>query len=349
MRQIFFLFALVPGLLFASKKESLLDLESKAQDFVLETKKIEVPGYPFAFNPGIVRWRGRTLMSFRIIPDRKQKYNSEIGLVFLDENFEAASTPQLLNLRDEDATAPCRAEDARLLTIGNRLFIIYDDNPEIKLSKGGFRMYVAELLYDGDHFIVDWVECLTDYEGESKSIREKSWVPFLYQGRTLLAYSLDPHKIFSPRLDRSGICDTVAITHPVYHWEYGTLRGGTPALVENGQYLAFFHSSIEMRTLHSEGEKMTHYFMGAYTFDLDPPFAITSMSPEPIVSKNFYTGISYKPYFKPIRCVFPCGFLSDDNFIWVAYGRDDHECWVIKLDKQGLLSSLIVTIHHPPL
>ena len=332
---------LIPCLLFASKPDSLLDLEGRAQDFVLETKKIEVPGYPLAFNPAILRWRGQYLMSFRIIPDRKEKYNSEIGLVFLNENFEAISTPQLLNLRDEDAIAPCRAEDARILAIDDRIFAIYDDNPESKLSKGGFRMYVAELIYDGEHFIVDEVEHLTTYEGESRNIREKGWVPFSYLGQLLLAYSIDPHKIFHPRLDGSGICDTVALTTTTHLWKYGVLRGGTPAQVVNGQYLAFFHSSLEMKTLQSAGEKMLHYFIGAYTFSLEPPFAITGISPEPIIGENFYSGSAFKPYFKPVRCVFPCGYIFDDNFIWVAYGRDDHECQIVKLDRQKLLKSLV--------
>lgn len=333
---------LIPCLLFASQPDPLPDLEAGIQDFVLETKKIEVPGYPLAFNPSILRWRGQLLMSFRIIPDRKQKYNSEIGLVFLNENFEAISTPQLLSLRDEDAIAPCRAEDARLLAIGDRLFAIYDDNPEVKLSKGGFRMFVAELIYDGEHFIVDKLEHLTVYEGESINIREKAWGPFSYLGQLYLAYSIDPHKIFRPRLDGSGICDTVALSSFAHAWKYGVLRGGTPANVVDGQYLIFFHSSIEMQSLQSDGEKMLHYFIGAYTFSLEPPFEITGMSPEPIIGHNFYSGVAYKPYFKPIRCVFPCGYIFDDHFIWVTFGRDDHECRVVKLDKQKLLESLVL-------
>lgn len=319
----------------------LPDLESLAQDFVLETKKIEIPGHPFAFNPSIIRWRGQLLMSFRIIPDAKHKYDCQLGLVFLNEDFEPISTPQLLNLRDEYAVAPCRAEDARLIALGERLLMVYDDNTEIKLSKGGFRLYVAELYYDSEHFIVDNIEALKYYEGESREIREKAWVPFDYNGHLLLAYSINPHKIFYPRLDGSETCDTVATTQAALDWDFGELRGGTPALLHNGQYLAFFHSSIKMTSLNSFGEERLHYFMGAYTFSKDPPFAITAISPEPIIGKHFYTGIEYKHYFKPIRCVFPCGYISNRDYIWIAYGRDDHECWIAKLDKKRLLESLI--------
>jgi predicted GH43/DUF377 family glycosyl hydrolase len=323
-----------------ASENALLDLEAQSQDFVIETRKIEIPGYPHAFNPGIIRWREQILMSFRIIPDPKQNFTTELGLVFLNEDFEPITTPQLLNLRDEYAIAPCRAEDARLLALGNRLFMIYDDNTEPKISKGGFRMYVAELYYTGEHFIVDTIECLTDFEGESREIREKAWAPFDYQGRILLAYSILPHRIFHPRLDGSGICDTVALSRSPIEWDFGILRGGTPGLLDNSEYLAFFHSSKSMATVHSDGKTILHYFMGAYTFSNEPPFAITAISPSPIIGKGFYNGINYAHYWKPVRCVFPCGYIFDEKFIWIAYGRDDHECWIAKLDKKGLLESL---------
>jgi predicted GH43/DUF377 family glycosyl hydrolase len=322
-------------------KELPYDLELAEQHFILETKKIEIPGYPYAFNPGIIRWQGRLLMSFRIIPDRRESFNSEIGLLFLDENFCPVSEPQLLSFRDEYSIAPCRAEDARLISRGDKLYIVYDDNTELKISKEGFRVYVAEILYTGEHFVVDRIECLKSFENESRQVREKAWVPFEYQENLLLAYSILPHRIFYPRLDGSGICDTIACTESAIDWEWGILRGGTPGLIEKEGYLAFFHSSTEMATIHSFGEKMTHYFIGAYLFSSDPPFTILKISPEPIIGKNFYHGNRYKPYWKPIRCVFPCGYISDAEYIWIAYGRDDHETWIVKLDKQGLLKSLI--------
>jgi predicted GH43/DUF377 family glycosyl hydrolase len=317
------------------------DLESASQDFVLETKRIEIPGHPHAFNSGIIRWQGRLLLSFRVIPDPKQSFNTEIGLVFLDEEFCPVGEPQLLSLRDEYSLAPCRAEDARLITLEDRLYMVYDDNIEPKISKGGFRVFVAEIHYNGEHFIADPIECLKYFENESRNIREKAWVPFIYNGYLLLAYSIFPHRIFYPRLDGTGICNAIACTESNISWEWGTLRGGTPAFLEKEGYLAFFHSSTEMATAHSDGEKMWHYFIGAYLFSLEPPFNILKMSPEPIIAKNFYKGARYKPYWKPIRCVFPCGYISDEQYIWITYGRDDHESWVVKLDKRRLLHSLV--------
>src|SRR5271154_2828326 len=95
-----------------------------------------------------------------------------------------------------------------------------------------------------------------------------------------------------------------------------------------------------MATKHSNGARIPHYVMGAYVFDANPPFEITHMSPEPIIAKNFYSGQSYKT-FRPVRVIFPGGFIFDKEYIWIAYGRQDHEIWLVKLQKESLLKSLV--------
>lgn len=316
-----------------------IDLEDHPQDFVLDAFKLSIPGFEHAYNPSIVRYDGKLLLSFRITPNPKSLFESQIGLIWLDEELKPMGNPQILNMR-EGSNVPSRAEDARLICVGNRLYIIYDDNRDPVITRGGFRVYVAELRYDGESFCVLNIECLKNFEGESSQRREKSWVPFDYQGDLLLAYSLDPHLIFSP-IFGTETCETVAASSRENRWKWGELRGGTPGLLIDEQYLAFFHSSITMASEQSGGELMQHYFIGAYTFMKDPPFALTKISPEPIIAKGFYSGQIYRYYWKPIRAVFPCGYLCEGQNIWIAYGRQDHEVWILKLDKQQLLDSLI--------
>ncbi len=193
-----------------------IDLEDNIQTFVLETKRLEIPGYPEAFNPSIIRWKDRLVMTFRIIPDIKNKYNSEIGVVCLDENFNFISTPQILSLCPlyVPANSPSRAEDGHLINVGDTLYIIYDDNRDEKLSKGGFRVYVAELSFQDDRIIPKNIEGIFHYEGESPLIREKGWVPFAYQNDLLLAYSISPHKIFR-YLPGTKSCETLFETEPI--------------------------------------------------------------------------------------------------------------------------------------
>lgn len=319
-----------------------IDLEERAQSFVLNTQKISIPGFPNAFNPSIIRWKGSLLLCFRDIPDLKYKYNSEIGLVWLDEKFKPKSKPQLLDIKGKYSIIPARAEDARLILVKDSLYIVYSDNKDEKITRGGFRVYIGEIKLDGDNFSLHNVECLSRYEGESILKREKNWVPFDYHGNLLLAYSISPHLILRPLLQQSGKCETFSFIQQAIPWQWGDLRGGTPGLiVKDSEYLAFFHSSIDMKTVHSNEQVMSHYFMGAYTFSSSPPFEITQVSPEPIIGKGFYHGKMYQPFWKQVRVVFPGGFIFDENYIWVAYGRQDHEIWIVKLNKHELFKSLI--------
>lgn len=321
--------------------ENLINLENITQDFILETKQIYVPGYPSAFNPSIIRWKGLLLMSFRIIPDIKNSFTSQLGLIWLDNNCCPIGEPQLLNTQLSPIT-PSRTDDSRLIALGEEIYLVYSDNTESQISRGGFRVYIAKLKFDGAYFHLCTPVCLSRFEREDRNRREKNWVPFIYQDQLLLAYSLIPHLIFCPHLDK-GSCETVAYSLSNCSWKWGTLRGGTPGLQVDDQYLAFFHSSIKIPTLHSNGKIINHYFMGAYTFSPIYPFAITQISREPIIGKGFYSGPIYKPYWGAVRCIYPGGFIFDEEFIWLAYGKQDHEVWIAKLDKKGLLNTLVST------
>lgn len=319
---------------------SPIDLEEKPSEFVLETKQIHIPGHPLAFNPSIIKWKGKNLLSFRIIPNRKSNFNSEIGLVFLDDDFNTISEPQILITNVLNPNVPSRAEDARLISVNDRLYIVYANNKDEKITAGGFRVYISELDdNDDDRFYLKNTECLTDFENVNPRLREKNWVAFDYNNELLLAYSLDPHLIFRPTF-KDGMCETFTKSKVDIDWDLGVLRGGTPAILVDDKYISFFHSSIKMSSLQSDEKETLHYFMGAYTFSKEPPFTIQSISSSPIIGKNFYEGKKYKPYWHAVQAIFPGGFIHDDSNFFVVYGRQDHEAWVVKLDKKRLLASL---------
>lgn len=348
--------------------EELIDLEDIVQNFIVETRQVVVPGFPPAFNPSIVRWQGKLLMSFRVIDDKgKAKASLEqptvipdifmgmvassdiandsfVGLIWLDDDLEPTSKPQFLRLGNRDRSKFCaRSEDARLVIINDQLHLTFSANEDPIVTEGGFRMYVATLDYDGSRFNVIKEERLSDFIGEHCERREKNWVPFDFCTELYLAYIVKPHRILKPLMDGSGCCELMWTSRGSIVWEWGELRGGTPALYDEktGEYLAFFHSCTMMPSAHSGGENVLHYFIGAYTFSPNPPFEIKRISPEPIVGKGFYWGKEYVPYWKPVRVVFPGGFFFDGDSLWIAYGRQDHEIWFVKIDKKGLYDSLI--------
>jgi predicted GH43/DUF377 family glycosyl hydrolase len=314
------------------------DLEEKLSDFVLETKQIKIPGFPDAFNPSIVRWGNSILMSFRTY-EPKTLATNKIGLVWLNENCDPIGPPQILKISNPDPFCVSKQQDPRLISVGDRLFVAYNNVLKCVPDKEIRRMLLAEVFFDGAHFFTGPSDCFVNFEGKRDDRSEKNWVPFTYQGEILLSYGIIPHRVFRPLYGESE-CETVASTLSSVKWDWGVLRGGTPALMEGDEFLAFFHSSKSMTTTQSKGKSIPHYFMGAYTFSPHPPFAITRMSARPIIGKNFYNGPAYKTW-KPLKVVFPGGFVSDDHHIWIAYGRQDHEIWMTKLSKKGLFKSLI--------
>src|ERR1700722_11073306 len=87
---LFFIFS------FLTPLHALIDLEGMAMDYILETKKVDIPEYPYAFNASIIRWKGSLLMSFRIIPNPLFSFHSRMGLVWLNEDFSPKGPSQLL-------------------------------------------------------------------------------------------------------------------------------------------------------------------------------------------------------------------------------------------------------------
>ena len=80
---------------------------------------------------------------------------------------------------------------------------------------------------------------------------------------------------------------------------------------------------------------LRHYYMGAYTFSPEPPFNIKKITTFPIIADGFYTPSDYDK-----RVIFPGGFVSDGEHIYIAYGKDDCEIWIATLDKEELKKNL---------
>ncbi len=316
--------------------------EEISQAFVLETRQLEIPGFKCAFNPSLIVWNDNTLLSFRV---RNAKLDStfEIGMVWLDEQLCPRGSAQILDIRSNHVHKFNKEQDPRLVLIKEHLYIVYSNDVEIDFINPPCitrRVCVCKVNYDGVNFSAEPPDYLLKFPGERTSRWEKNWVPFEYNDNLLLAYSISPHKIFKPLLGSTD-CDLVDISSKNIPWAWGELRGGTPALrLNETQYLAFFHSSTKMATKHSNGAVIPHYVMGAYVYNAFPPFEITHISPEPIIARNFYSGLSYKTY-RPVCVVFPGGYIFDKDYIWIAYGRQDHEIWLVKLDKDALLKSLV--------
>lgn len=272
------------------------------------------------------------------MPDRYyEPWVSYIGLVLLDKNLDPISEPQLLNTRIGNFKVPSQSEDARIFAYNGKLYLIFNDNHEMIFYSLWDRrdMYMAELTYNNAQFTLSKPQRLIHTEKYASRTVQKNWVPYTWDNTLLLTYTVNPHEVLYLNWI-NGNCYSCYQTKAKLDWHFGELRGSCPPLLDDGEYLSFFHSGLYTASEASYGNTIWHYYMGAYTFSADPPFAMTKISPFPIIAEGFYTQSQCEK-----RVVLPGGFVICDSTIYLAYGKDDCEIWIATIDKNALKKSLV--------
>jgi len=280
-------------------------------------KKIEIQSY---FNGSIIRWNSRIIFCCRGDQPSKpdgQGWFENIRLIIceLDEDFQPIQgTAKFLNVTGRKG--PNRVEDCRLFVAGGSLYCSYGD---------GYEMYLAR--------INDKLEAL-DCENithagvyiPGNDYREKNWTPFSYDGMPFFVYSDNPRMVFDPR-KRQFYVGGQEIT-----WDYGVIRGGTPAIpYTEGKLITFFHAKVMLPGKDWVDGRV--YTMGAMLMQNKPPFMVTHITPMPLMrGENIYPN----PINKNIYVIFPAGIIEDKDSYWVSLGINDAKTGIIRVSKNLL-------------
>lgn len=162
---------------------------------------------------------------------------------------------------------------------------------------------------------------------------EKNWIWFQNHGKWHCVYSINPHVVFSASMDGS-VLETHKPARPIkLPWSFGEPRGGTPPIRIGDEYLCFFHSSQNWQ------DRKRRYFMGAYTFDAEPPFEIRRMTTTPLLVGSDQ---DFRHLGGPL-VIFPSGALLKNNEFLVVFGVNDEACGWIKIPSdaiEGLLETV---------
>ena len=300
---------------------------------IVNRQQIIIPNYPNAYNPSIIPYKDGYLLSFRYRSKCPKKFRntfhtdvSFIGVARLDKKFKVfEKTIQLLNIISYSSKFSVTAEDARLLNVGNRIFIFFNDL-SLKQMPDQFAMYFGELIEEQGLFVLK-EPAKPLYYSQAIGV-EKNWSPFVSGDRLYVIYSDQPRVILEVDLN-TGYCLEVARMNFDWNWNLGQIRGGTPAYLINDSLLTFFHSSFPAKT--SKGRA---YVMGAYTFDKDPPFFVHTMTSCPLGDLTDYTQENSP------KVIFPGGMVVQDHFIHVAWGKADKRIFITTFDKEKLLASM---------
>jgi predicted GH43/DUF377 family glycosyl hydrolase len=307
------------------------------QGIILDVKNVPVRDIKAPYNAALIKGGNWDyLLIFRYDIKKKWKLkNNYIGCVELDKNFE-----QKEDFKNIDTTSNF-SNDPRLFKAGSRFFLVYNDI--VSLGSRDRIIKIAEL--DVSNFQLNYI---TDLDRKIKKT-EKNWTPFSYQNNSAeeiyFIYTIDPQivlKLENPRENK--LKDINFDSNPInFPWYWGIPRGGTHAELIDGEYLSFFHSSFTDRN----GKHW--YVMGAFTFEANPPFRVTGVSPHPLLFKGIYSSPHSKGSSSRLRCIFPTGLVlsEDDSKILVSCGENDSAVKIITFDKKALLKSLIRTDPRP--
>lgn len=165
----------------------------------------------------------------------------------------------------------------------------------------------------------------------------------------LFVYSYQPHRIIhgneSMHILGHTQMHTVSISEIISPpmsslWKWGEIRGGTPSVlidtIYGKRYFALFHSSCRCSM-----KVIVTYFMGGYLFNVEPPFAITHMSIEPIIPPKIYNVTNGWAYKSVDYVVFPGGLYVKDDVAYVSLGRNDNHGWVMTMNVSAFIATLI--------
>ncbi len=84
--------------------------------------------------------------------------------------------------------------------------------------------------------------------------------------------------------------------------------------------------------------------MGAYTFEAEPPYAITSITPYPILFKGIYSSEYLNTADVNKYCIFPAGLAiektSSKTLLHVSCGENDSHIKIVTFDYEKLKKSM---------
>jgi len=317
---------------------SLLSQIPEQEGLVLDVKTIRIEGVENPHNASLVKDpSGGYLLAFRydsIATSGRQWLFTRIGIIKLDASFNPISDFYPIETNSK------YSEDPRLFECMGSIFLFYNDleseDPYLRtMHMGKLNTLDMTLEYIEN---LDVKICNT----------EKNWIPFYTnysQTEFLMSYWYNPHRVL--RVYSPGESHTKLIFEPESEflsldWEktWGQIRGGTPAVLVDGEYLAFFHSSVK-----DPSNQKLYYLMGAYTFSQYPPYSLTRISKCPIVFEDIFMTPVCRTADQSKRVIFPAGYVISDNengetVIHVSCGENDSGTKIISLDKKKLYKSL---------
>jgi hypothetical protein len=307
---------------------------------VKEAKTLQVPGLKFGYNPSIIRIGEKTLVFFRYDVENihldagHKKQKSFVGCCEFTKDLKTTLSVTEIGLNS------CFAEDPRAIVYRNEIYLFYNcpiSDPLIARVRPGRRMCVAKI--DPSSLRVIEQKMIRYYEFST----EKNWIPFVgsidsEEEGIYLIHTLQNFKVLKLDLQdlsqASVFYETINLIPEIKIWDkkWGMARGGSPAVLANGEYWMFFHSFYRPET---GGIDIHNYVCGAMVFDSIPPFLPKRMLIDPIVFNGMYTSNFRRTN---TYTAYPAGVVydSEEDLFLVSIGENDRVMKVLSIPRESL-------------
>ena len=304
----------------------------------------------FVWHPSMITFRNRTFLSAR----GKEPLFFEIPhFHWVDITLNNISFSPSIKIDTMGFNFVGR-EQVRLVLVREDLIHMSFCVPSGKQYAG---MQTAALRYNQTREMFELTKPVWMFKaGDDKRIVQKNWVPFLYNSSIHFVYSIHPMVVIKldPNVYNPDYAPDTYFLETVseekcasdysFPWKYGHMRGGSPAHIVNGEYLAFFHSkSTPLFVGELGGWSLQSYWFGAYTFTAEPPFTITKISRMPIIRNEWYDGAWFNKANGYI--VYPAGFVIEvfDNvsYVFLSMSLQDRNGYIAKIPLQALYDSMV--------
>lgn len=243
-------------------------------------------------------------------------------------------------------------QDPRMVKVNeDKVVIVYTNRFEPPKP----RMGLAELVYNKTTNRIQAGRVFLTLFFNSRNT-EKNWSPFVVDNKDVyLIQSINPMVVVGYVAASDNKASAIVASQAPYGhhpFRFGHLRGGTNAVDLGDKYLAFFHSTTVL-----QGNYLTTYMMGAYTFTKHNPWRLLSMSPEPILDDWMYQG-EWAPFKNRHMdyVVFPNSLLllNATGEVIVTFGHQDYKGFAATIKLKRLLDSLSPVVYcdedkHPEL